>query len=80
MSMYRFLVNFAFFLQNGATVLMTVSEKGLTDIVEAITKFGADLNFQDSKGLTALMYAARKNKANVCEWLIKNGADPTLKV
>ena len=59
---------------------MNVSEKGLTDIVEAISKFGADLNFQDSKGLTALMYAARKNKAEVCELLIKYGADPTLKV
>jgi ankyrin repeat protein len=60
---------------------MVAAEKGLLEVVEVISQFGADLDFQEkNKGLTALMCAAIKNKHDICDYLIKYGANPALKV
>ncbi len=49
------------------------------DWIEALLKYGADVNIQDRKGNTALHMAARAGSRTLAEVLLKAGADPTLR-
>ena len=59
----------------GWTALMFATDKGLTDVVEALLANGADANATNFVGVTALMSAAYRGDTRMAEMLLANGAD-----
>jgi hypothetical protein len=53
--------------------------KGKAELVDWLTKHGADLNEKAGGGLTALMFATIQNDKRVVEALLKDGANPNLR-
>lgn len=61
--------------ENGTTVLMICSTKGLTHFVREIISYGGDVNLQDLDNWTALLCAAKGGHLEIIEILLENGAD-----
>ncbi|XP_070505415.1 kinase D-interacting substrate of 220 kDa isoform X3 [Chironomus tepperi] len=61
--------------ENGTTVLMTCSSKGLTHYVRELISHGSDVNLQDLDNWTALLCAAKGGHYEIVETLLDNGAD-----
>ncbi|GBM85189.1 Ankyrin-3 [Araneus ventricosus] len=59
----------------GLTILHLASARGHLEIVEALLKKKADVNFHSDMRLTPLHYAARGGHEDVVKFLIANGAD-----
>jgi serine/threonine-protein phosphatase 6 regulatory ankyrin repeat subunit B len=67
------------FYTRGASLLMTASGVGNTDIIRTIIDHGADINARDNDGDTALFYALTKQQTAAMELLITRGANVNTK-
>lgn len=61
------------------TGLMKATLSGRKDVVELLTKYGANVNLQDKSGASALMISCTSGHLHICEYLIDNGAEVDLK-
>jgi|GEM_PF-2406833 len=63
----------------GATLLISASKQGFTDICGLLAAKGADVNARDDSEDTALMYAAANGHTETCGLLVGRGADVNAK-
>ena len=64
--------------EDGLTVLMMATGKGLSEVVELLLQNGAHPNIHSNKGLTALMYACNHGNSKVAKCLLRYNANPQL--
>ncbi|KAJ6035949.1 hypothetical protein N7540_000228 [Penicillium herquei] len=62
--------------RRGLLAIHIASESGLTSIIEALLRNGADINLTDSQGWTALHYAVEGNHVGSIKTLLDWGANP----
>lgn len=63
----------------GNTALLMAAQGQSADIVDALVKHGASLNYKHPEtGVTALMIAAKNGRLEIAKLLLNNGADPKI--
>lgn len=60
---------------HGLTALIVAAQHSNNDMINALVRHGAHINWQTPQLQTALMIAAQKGNLDMVKYLVKNGAD-----
>ncbi len=66
-------------VHNTNTALTYVARDGLTEVVQLLIDYDADVNWIDGEGVTPLILASFKDNVEIVQLLLEHGADITIK-